>query len=489
MIALILGIGFLLRIINIGKVPCGDEAMVINIATQDPANLMAMLKTTDVYPPFTYILLHYWMKISQSPVWIRSYFIIFGLGSCLLVYLIAKEYLGKKEAIIALILAVFSPLLIFGSQYIRSYMDSAFFILCSTLFMLKIINGKDTTINRISYAVSAALAFYTFYFSALIVFAQFLFVMIFGPRRKAWLLTFLASGIAFLPWFLSAANQLHNSSSIPYDWSTVGLNIGSFRLGLYARSIAALFGIDPYFLVFREGIMSKFPYIVSIGVILAALSIFILFIYNLVVLLKRRFGNRPDMLWFIPALSILPVILSWISAAVFNVIPVTKYFLALHGIFIVAMALFIYGLFEKNLRLALAVLGLILAVFILRLPQAVSEEFDPKGVAIFLTNNAKNDIVISKGSCPAEGVVNVLTMNGLFALDKKGRTYLMAPEEQWGSLAKTVRGFKKVWFYRVYGNDEIFGANRLVKSWLETQGYKEKRINRFKNTDVVEYEK
>ena len=106
------------------------------------------------------------MKISTSTSWIRFYFVLFGVGVCVLIYLIAREYFNEKLANIALLIAAFSPLLIFASQYVRSYMDSAFWMLLSCLMMLRILKGKESIFNWAGYVISCVLSIYTFYFSA-----------------------------------------------------------------------------------------------------------------------------------------------------------------------------------------------------------------------------------------------------------------------------------------------------------------------------------
>ena len=83
------------------------------------------------------------MRLVGSGFWVRGYFVLFGIGVCWLVYLIAKEYLDERLGRISLLLSVFSPLMIFTSQYARSYIDSAFWMLLSVLFMLKIIKGTS----------------------------------------------------------------------------------------------------------------------------------------------------------------------------------------------------------------------------------------------------------------------------------------------------------------------------------------------------------
>ena len=161
-VLLLLGVALGLRTLNIDREFSGDETATMSIASVKQHLIVAELKKQEINPPATYFLLSCWMKVSKSESWIRLYFVLFGMGGCLLIYLIAREYLNEKLAKIALLIAAFSPLLIFASQYVRSYMDSAFWMLLSCLMMLKILKGKESIFIWVGYIISCVLSLYTF---------------------------------------------------------------------------------------------------------------------------------------------------------------------------------------------------------------------------------------------------------------------------------------------------------------------------------------
>ena len=95
---LLLGVALSLRTLNIDREFAGDESATMSIASLKQHLITAELKKREIYPPATYFILSYWMKISTSTSWIRFYFVLFGVGVCVLIYLIAREYFNEKLA-------------------------------------------------------------------------------------------------------------------------------------------------------------------------------------------------------------------------------------------------------------------------------------------------------------------------------------------------------------------------------------------------------
>ena len=491
----LLGAGLFFRMLNITKDFSGDETILMEISRQGADNIVPQVMAKDVYPPLTYIFIHYLIALTGSEAWVRFYFVLFGIGVCLLVYSIAKEYLDEKLAVIALSLAVFSPLLIFTSQYVRSYIDSAFWMLLSVLCMLKILKGESGIMNWIGYVISVALSLYTFYFSALLFFAQIIFVtgLVFKEQRfpLKWYVAFLLVGLAFLPWTLTALEQFHNASGVVYGWTDKGFTIGPFRVGLYIRNIFALIGFDPYFLVFRDAVGRQFGKIVLMAAGLAGIGAFIFFSYRYFRCTKTAFPEMKKLAWFLPCLVFLPLVMAWVSASVLNIPPGARYFAAFHALFLILMAVIIRDIFARKKAIGILALSIILLAFAVRIPEAVSSEFDTKGASLFLKSNlSNNDCLICGRICPEDkDSFTVIKAESYFKLNDKGSEYVWVSPGALALLKSKLAPFKKIWFYRVYGNAEIFGLNGLLDKEFKESGYKETKRVRFKNIDVVKYEK
>lgn len=494
-VVLLLGVAVFFRMLNINKSFSGDETILIGMSGQDLCRIIPSLLKTDVYPPLTYILVHYFMKISSAVFFIRLYFVIFGIGCCVLIYALAKELMGKKGAFIALGLATASPLLIFASQYARSYIDSAFWMLFSSLFMLKIIKGDDRLPNWIGYVLTSAAGLYTFYFSTLLLVTQVLFITIFkwgrGKVLAKWYFSFSAIALIFFPWAGTAIRQLHNASSLIYDWSGKGLNLGGLRLGMYARNLAAMLGFDPYFMVYAEGIHKHYPKAVLVMTAAALITAFILLFRYYIRMIGREYPGRRDLSWFIPSLAIGPVVLSWTIAGALNTLPNGKYLVAFHAIFLIMVAAVIYNLLKKRPFMGMLLLGCIAAIFILRLPQAVSPEFDSAAAYKFAKNNiiAGEPLICVRSLPEGPGKFNIVSMGSYLVMGGNGSRYMPISASIWDEPAKRIAPYKRIWFYRVYGNAEIFGANSMVEAWLLENGFQRVKVNKFKNIDIEEYEK
>lgn len=491
---ILIGIALVLRAFNLGKEFSGDETMLIGISQQEINKMLPSIVKTDIYPPLTYFVIHYLAKFGKSGIWLRIYFVLFGIGCCSLVYMIAKEFLDTKLATIALLLAAFSPLLIFASQYARSYIDSSFWMLLSCLFMLKILKGEERAINWSGYIISVVLGLYTFYFSALLFIAQFIFVI--ASRLKdirsvlKWNSAYAAAALLYAPWIPSAFRQFHNTSSLAYSWSDKGFNLGSFRIGLYARNFSALLGFDPYFFLYQGGIAKHFSTTILVIGILGCVSILVLFLYQCLKFLKIKYSEKSELVWFLPSLSLGPIILSWIAAFTLNILPNARYLIAFHALFLILIATFIYRARERSRLFGNTLLVIMLLIFAARIPYAVASEFDAKGTALFLKNNLKpGEPVICARSSPNDNSLDIIDISDRFKLNDNRSAYVISPPGSLGYLRSKILPFKRVWVYKVYGNAEIFGVNRLLDDWLKGQGYHKINENKFRNIDIVEYEK
>lgn len=491
-----LGVAILFRSFNLTREFSGDEVILTGISTLEFQHILPALKQRDVYPPLTYLMLHQWMRICHSEVWVRLYFVIYGIAACIVIYYIAKELLDIHIARISLLLASFSPLLIFASQYVRSYMDSGFWMLLSSLFMLRIIKGRITLTNWVGYIFSSILSIYTFYFSFTLILSQFIFVTFFMWREKRflfkWYLSFLIIAIAFLPWTPSALNQLSVGSGFAYDWSNLGFNLGGLRLGLYTRNLYSLIGFDPHFMFLRGGISAHFASSVLAGIIGISLSAFIVFLYLCHKYLRERFSVNRTLEWFLLFFAFGPIVISWICGILLKVpLPSARYLVAPHGIFLLLMGVFIFSLWEKKPLLCYCFLGLLLGAFVIRIPHSVISEVDIKRPLSFLKENfEQQDCLVCVRSCPPEGeFTNTIQLGKYMALSKEGSKYIVVSHDSWKELSQRIISFQKVWFYRFGGNVEIFGANQIVDDWLKNMGYKQRTVNKFRHLDIVEYEK
>ncbi|MFH1593975.1 MAG: glycosyltransferase family 39 protein [Candidatus Omnitrophota bacterium] len=495
-VLILLGVGLSFRVIDLTREYSGDETVTMLIAGSGLNNIVSVLKARSVYPPLTYFLLSGWMSLSQSIWWIRLYFVMFGLGVCMLIYLIGKECFNEGVARVALLLATFSPLLIFASQYVRSYGDSAFWMLLSTFFMLKIIKGSENLPYWIGYALSAVLAMLTFYFAMPLLFAQTLFIIIFKRTKPRFLLRWLSAicvaSLIFCIWLPHAVSQFDNASSFTYNWADKGFNVGALRIGIYARNMAALAGFDPYFMTFHGGITGHFSKRVLGMLALVVFVSFGLFSLFTMAKLKARFPQKADLVWFLPFVSVAPLLISWLSASFIGLSPIPRYLAALHALFLILIAFFIHTIMTKNRFAGNTLLVFVLIVFAMRIPHAVSVEFGTASAVRFLQTQAidKDECLLSFDPAPEiNEVSNFVEVRKYFKLNDNRTEYVAASNDVWKQLKRKVSPFRRIWFYRVYGNAEVFGANQAIVDWISREGYRPIERKSFRNIDIIAYEK
>ena len=492
---IILLIAVSLRFFYLDKGYNSDEGWLLKTAGLDLNKLLPSLgEGRSVYPPLSPFLLHLWIKLNDSEVWVRSYFVFFGLALCILIYIIGKTYLDKRFGLIAFLICAISPLLIWSSQFIRSYVDSAFWAILSTYFMLRIVKGGNFWRNSLGYVFSGACALYSSYFSVLILISQAVFILIFYFRDlkflRRWMILQILLVIVFLPCLPLMLKQLKLATAIDPKWGERGFQLLGLNLGYHARSIIATLGMDPGFL-WTYPLTQRFNKYVLITfaglVFFVAGWFFILALKNL----KGRFKDN-RIKWFFVVISILALVLYDILVEMIHLPFQPEYFVAQHVLFIFVLSSAIYSM-ERRKGFGIFMLAVISLIFILRFNEAVKPEFETKKSYAYLTKSVKSTdcllMVRNTNSYINPKTFNVVTLYEYFHKDSDADYYKPLNEEARAVLNGIKAKYKTIWLYRLYGNDEILGANKLIMDWLRSSGYEVEGIQKFRRIDVVHYER
>jgi len=182
-----------------------DELSALNRLRYDSFSAMLTngVKLGDFHPAGVQVFLWFWIRIFGNGVWaVRFPFVIFGILSVWMVYLIGKRWFGSSTALFAAASFAFLQYPILYSQLARPYAPGLFFSLAAVWFWTKIVfDHKRPQIDYAGFALSAALAAYTHHYS-------FLFVIIVGASGflfyknldlKKYILFSLAAGLLYLP--------------------------------------------------------------------------------------------------------------------------------------------------------------------------------------------------------------------------------------------------------------------------------------------------
>lgn len=197
-------IGLVLRLINLNQSFWLDEAAQVIESSRrfsEQLNLVA-----DFHPPLFHLLLHFWIKLGNSEVWIRLLSVIFGIFSIVLLYKLGIALGKRKEALLASFLLAISPYHIWYSQEARPYMLFVFISLLSTYFLIKR--------NWFSYTLTIILSLYSLYFAPFLVIGHVFYIIVF--RKKEIMLftkTIIIAIIFFIPWLPSFYLQLKTGTN------------------------------------------------------------------------------------------------------------------------------------------------------------------------------------------------------------------------------------------------------------------------------------
>ncbi len=98
-----------------------DEAMHIGMASGSSLSDVLRYSLYEVHPPLFYILLHYWMKISAAPEFVRCLSLVFGMALIPLYYCIGVKLSDRLSGLCCATLMTLSYGCIVQSYLVRSY--------------------------------------------------------------------------------------------------------------------------------------------------------------------------------------------------------------------------------------------------------------------------------------------------------------------------------------------------------------------------------
>lgn len=362
----IMALALILRLIALGKSFQGDEFSSIMDAGSFAGIPDALL--SDTHPPLYFYLLHFWMKISMSEAFLRILSIIPGLGLCLAVYLIGRYAFSETAGTASALILAFSPVAVWSSQYIRTYSLAAFFTVISVYFLIRILKEERAGMTDwAAFALTSSLSIYTFYFSALVIIAENMFVLFFVRRKgflKRWLVSQAVIAASYVPWIPYFIFQRSSYVGHPQMTGKVGFYIGNIHLGGLLRSISGLAGFDPR--LFSKDMVSSY-YLLKVAAIAAGFlsaAVLIWLVARSLRALKAgpAEGEAIRLLLFLAA---VPFLLAILMHQALGIIVMSHYFLASYSFFVVALAAIFAGSMPR--RIGLAVIAAVIAVYSIRL--------------------------------------------------------------------------------------------------------------------------
>jgi len=269
-------IGFILRLVNLNQSFWLDEAAQVIESSRSFSKQFQI--TSDFHPPLYHIILHFWMYLGNSEIWIRSLSVLLGTGCIYLIYKIGSYFGKEKVGILSALFLALSPYHIWYSQEARPYMLFVFLSLFSTLMLLR----KKWFL----YSLLVVFCLYSLYFTPFLLLGHLSYIVFFEKKYfRNILLSLFAAGICFLPWLPQFIKQLKQGTG------------GSFYGWTNIVSVVPLKAIPLTFakFIFGKGTIDN---LLVYGLIL--MPVFLIFISSVWISYKKRKELRMLILFFIP---------------------------------------------------------------------------------------------------------------------------------------------------------------------------------------------
>ncbi len=199
---LIIVLGGFLRLYHLGyRSLWKDEAYQYYAATKDLQDIRDL-----GHPLLSHYIVHFFLTLDRSEIMLRLPSVVFGIGSIIMMYLIAKTLFDKRVGLLSSFLVSISPFLIYYSQEGRMYAQFVFLALLSIYFMILSVR-EEKLVHYSGYIFFTALCLQTHFFAAFVVLAENIYIIaaiLFKMKKLAywkWLITQFFVLLLFTPVF------------------------------------------------------------------------------------------------------------------------------------------------------------------------------------------------------------------------------------------------------------------------------------------------
>lgn len=287
MIYIILLLAFILRLIGINQSLWLDEGAQAILSQGSIKSLW--IGNADFHPPVFHTILHFWMKISESEVFMRLLPVLIGILTVYVLYLFGKKYFNEKIALISSFLLTVSPYHIFYSQDLRSYSLLVLFSLLSIYCFL----GKKWKI----FAVINIIAFFTNYVYVFVIFSEFCLIIF--SRKKKNIINFILSNIPlliiFIFWLPQFMLQLQAGAALV-------MTLPEWRK-LSSPGVLNAIPLTLFKLIAGQIAIQKNPTFSFYAFLIISIVIWIFW---------KLFKRKDSKLWFFSLITILPIVTAWV---------------------------------------------------------------------------------------------------------------------------------------------------------------------------------
>lgn len=431
MIFLILALAAILRLINLNQSLWLDEATQVMLSSEPLYNIF-FLRGADFHPPLSYLLMHFWMLLSTSEVWLRLPSVIPGVLTVWILYYFVKQFLDKKVALLSALFLAISPYHVYYSQEIRMYALAAFLATLSMYFFYRQF--------ALGYILATAGLLYTHYFGFFILVSQVFYLAFIARKKiKSFIKYFLITLLVWLPWLPQFLIQLKKGLAVEgtlSGWSRV-LNLSPEKI---------------FPLTLLKFSLGRFDFQYTLPHLL--LAIFVLLFISFLLFRAFRENLRLVYVWFA-----VPLVLAFLISLLIPIYQPFRLLLILPAFYIlIAAALWNLGKLRK----------ILVAVMILILLFGLIASFDPKyqredwrGATNFIKQVAGKDAQV------------------IFAWPEP------FPPYKWygGPENRFVENPSEIFFFEYL--QELSDPQGLIRKRIEEKGFKEYNVYNFNGVGLI----
>ncbi len=184
LLALAIGLAVILRCLYLSSKSLWlDEISSMTYVALPWKNFWHLLWEREGNMVLYYLLLRGWLIFGHSQAWAKLLSVLFGVATVPAMYVFGRDFFNRRVGLFAAFVLAISACHVRSSQWIRSYSLLLLFLTLSGWFLAKALEnsrGKDW----VWWVITAGLAVYCHVYAVLVIAAQVLAVLFFGPARQ-----------------------------------------------------------------------------------------------------------------------------------------------------------------------------------------------------------------------------------------------------------------------------------------------------------------
>jgi uncharacterized membrane protein len=260
----ILAVGLMLRLFHLDRQSLWYDEVVVYDAAIQPT-LAEVVGPTFGYPEpeLHQVVLHYWLRLSDSDAHARLLSVVFGVATIYLFYRLFQLMFSHTVGLIAAGLLAVNPFHVWYSQEVRMYTMFVFFVSLSTLLLWKAIHAPGWRL-WLAYAAAAVLCGLSHFTAALVVAGHALFALL-HPNRRAVIgrlaVALTIAGLVMVPVALNFARGGHRPHQMDKPFA-----LATAAYAVFAQSVGFSFGPSIYQIQRQTSLVVVKPYAAQVAV-------------------------------------------------------------------------------------------------------------------------------------------------------------------------------------------------------------------------------